>query len=56
MKELYFPPELNVICFAPMQRLANTDPYSINIVLDLGGGLGNETSPGGDEDFGTDLI
>lgn len=25
MKELYISPELNVICFAPVERLANTD-------------------------------
>ena len=25
MKELYISPELNVICFAPVERLANSD-------------------------------
>lgn len=56
MKELYISPELQVLCFAPEQRLANTDPFNINPVLDLGGGLTNETSPGGDDDFGLDIL
>ena len=57
MKELYISPELNVLCFAPVERLANTDPYGIQLAADLGnGGLGNEASPGDDGDFGLDIL
>ena len=57
MKELYISPELNVLCFAPVERLANTDPYGIQLTADLNdGGLGNEASPGDDGDFGLDII
>ena len=52
MKELYISPELHVLCFAPQQQLANDDDLGLN----LGGGLTNETSPGGDDDFGLDIL
>lgn len=51
MKELYISPELHVLCFAPEQPVANTD-----LSLNLGGGPTDETSPGGDGDFGLDII
>lgn len=39
MKELYIAPELNVICFAPVERLAAEDKSEINFddLLDAGG-------------------
>ncbi len=55
MKELYISPELNVICFAPVERLANTDPYGIQLVVDLEqGGEKDPASPG--DDFGVDFF
>ena len=57
MKEQYISPELNVLCFAPVERLANTDPYGIQMVVDLSqGGKADPTSPGGDDDFGLDIF
>lgn len=35
MKELYIAPELNVICFAPVERLANND-VDINDLINAG--------------------
>ena len=57
MKELYISPELNVLCFAPVERLANSDPYGIQLAINLDeGGLRDETSPGDDGDFSLDIL
>lgn len=53
MKELYISPELHVLCFAPQQQLANDDDLDLGLNL---GGLNPETSPGGDDDFGLDIL
>lgn len=57
MKEQYISPVLNVLCFAPVERLASTDPYGVQAVSSLEeGGLGEAASPGGDDDFGLDIF
>lgn len=50
MKEAYISPELMLVCFAPVQQLANS---SLDVKIDLGTGEGEETitSPGGDLDW-----
>lgn len=55
MKELYITPEMNIVCFAPVQSLANTDPMDIPTVFGLDGGEGNETDESPGSDFGFDL-
>lgn len=55
MKELYSSPELNVICFAPVERLANSDEPLENL-LEIGTYGANR--PGAsieDEDFGIEI-
>ena len=37
MKELYIAPELNVICFAPVERLANEGEVFFGTLLDASG-------------------
>ena len=57
MKELYISPVLNIICFAPVERLANSDE-----LLDIGT-IGSIETYGAkesgvdveDDDFGMDL-
>lgn len=54
MKELYIAPEWKIVCFAPMQQLANTDPYDIQAILELTPGVGGEagtSGAGGDLDW-----
>lgn len=58
MKELYIAPELKLVCFAPAQSLANTDPMDIVTVFGLDGSAGGPSeetieSPG--NDFGFDF-
>ena len=55
MKELYIAPELKLVCFAPAQSLANTDPMDIVTVFGLDGGPGNETIESPGNDFGFDF-
>lgn len=56
MKEPYIFPELNVICFAPVERLANSeDPLNVNYLLDLGAGGEGSNTEIEDEDFGIDI-
>ena len=38
MKELYIAPELNVICFAPVERLAANGEINFDDLLDAAGG------------------
>lgn len=50
MKESYIAPELMPVCFAPVQRLANSN---LDVKIDLGSGEDKEagTSPEGDLDW-----
>ena len=57
MKELYISPELNVICFVPVERLANSeDPLKIDLLMDVStygaSELGTSIEDG---DFGLDI-
>lgn len=58
MKELYVSPELNIVCFAPVERLANgEDPLKIDLLMDVSTYGANE--PGAsieDDDFGLDIL
>ena len=57
MKELYISPELNVICFAPVERLANNDLLETELMLDIS--VRGAQQPGasiGDDDFGLDIL
>ena len=55
MKEQYISPELNVFCFAPVERLANDEEY--NALMDLGTEGGNKPSAGFDDgDFGLEIL
>ncbi len=58
MKELYISPELNVICLAPVERLATSiDPLKVDLLMDAST-CGGER-PGvsvGDDDFGLDIL
>lgn len=58
MKELYIAPELNVICFAPVERLANDEnPLNIDLLMDVS--IYGSERPGasiGDDDFGFDIL
>ena len=57
MKELYIAPELNVICFAPVERLANNDLLETELMLDISVRGGQEDGASiGDDDFGLDII
>ncbi len=58
MKELYIAPQLNIFCFAPVERLTSTDPYSIQLAADLetGGDGGDGISGDPDNDFGLDIF
>ena len=38
MKELYIAPELNVVCFAPVERLAANGEINFDDLLDAAGG------------------
>ena len=57
MKELYISPVLNVICFAPVERLANNDELlEIGSVTSIGTYGGKESGVDvEDEDFGMDV-
>ena len=58
MKEWYSAPELNVLCFAPVERLANNEEeLKTDLVLDITtyGGQENPAS-NEDEDFGLDIL
>ena len=57
MKELYISPVLNVICFAPVERLANNDELlEIGSVTSIGTYNGRESDVDvEDEDFGMDV-
>ena len=56
MKELYIYPELNVVCFAPMERLANDD-LNVELLLDVSTYGAAKPSAGFDDgDFGLDII
>ena len=53
MNEQYIAPELQVVCFAPVERLAN-DP-DVELLLDVSGGV--KPSAGFDDgDFGIELL
>ena len=53
MNEQYIAPELQVVCFVPMERLAN-DP-DVELLLDVSGG--EKLSAGFDDgDFGLDIL
>lgn len=55
MKEQYISPELNVFCFAPVERLAKDD--EINTLMDIGIEGGNKPSAGFDDgDFGIEIL
>ena len=58
MKELYISPELNVICFAPVERLANSDDLlQLDLLMDVSRYGANE--PGAsieDDDFGFEIL
>lgn len=56
MEELYITPELQLVCFAPVQHLASTDPLVVGLSVELEGGVGTETSGDTDNDLGLDLI
>ena len=57
MKELYISPELNVICFAPVERLANSDDQlAIGSMRTINTYSGQESSVDVEiGDFGMDL-
>ena len=57
MKELYISPALNVVCFAPVERLANSDDLlKIDLLMDVTVYGANEPSAGFDDgDFGMDI-
>lgn len=56
MKELYIAPEWKIVCFAPLQQLANTDPFGIATILDLDDGSEPETGiSGGGGDLDMDI-
>ena len=53
MNEQYIAPELQVVCFAPVERLANDS--DVDLLLDISGG--NTPSAGFDDgDFGLDIL
>lgn len=55
MKEQYISPALNVMCFAPVERLASNDEYTM--LLDIGTEGGEKPSAGFDDsDFGIDIL
>ncbi|MBR5529253.1 MAG: hypothetical protein IKU57_02135 [Oscillospiraceae bacterium] len=54
MKELYIAPELNVICFAPVERLAADGEINFDDLLDAGG-LKPEASRDPEGDLDLDL-
>ena len=55
MKEQYISPELNVFCFAPVERLANNN--DINPLMDVELESGSKSSAGfEDGDFGIDIL
>ena len=57
MKELYISPELNVICFAPVERLANgTDPLNIDMLDVSTYGAQKPGASIGEDDFGLDIL
>lgn len=57
MKELYISPVLNVVCFAPVERLAaNEELLKIDSLMDVS--TYGEVRPGAsieDDDFGLDI-
>ena len=57
MQELYISPELNVICFAPVERLANSDDLlEIGPVSTFNTYGGRESGVDvEDDDFGMDI-
>lgn len=60
MKELYISPELNVICFAPVERLANNedllnDPLA-NVMNVSTYGTSEPGASVEDGDFGLDIL
>ena len=56
MKELYISPELNVTCFAPVERLANNE-LEIESLLDITTYGEVKPSAGEEEgDFGLDIL
>ena len=53
MKELYISPELNVICFAPVERLANDADLLSESLINLNSEPGASVEDG---DFGLDIL
>ena len=57
MKELYIAPELNVVCFVPVERLANgEDLLKLDLLMDIS--TYGEKQDGvsiEDDDFGVDV-
>lgn len=58
MKELYISPELNVICFAPVERLAkDEEPMNVELLTDISTYGAPESGAGFDDgDFGLDIM
>lgn len=55
MKELYIAPELNVICFAPVERLAVDGEIEMDTLLDVSGDGAVESAGRENGDLDLDL-
>ncbi len=55
MKELYISPELSVMCFAPVERLADDDDVLFDDLFPSDGVTGEIQSEEGDFDFDFDF-
>ena len=58
MKEQYISPQLSIVCFAPVERLANeTDQFDIDSLMEIGTFGGTKPSAGFDDgDFGFEIL
>ena len=58
MKEQYISPQLDVVCFAPVERLANDpDQFDLTSMMEIGTFGGNKPSAGFDDgDFGFEIL
>ena len=54
MNEQYIAPELHVVCFAPVERLANIDDGEE--ILDISAGENPSAAGFDDGDFGIDIL
>lgn len=56
MKELYISPVLNVICFVPVERLANNEELKMDLMMDVAVYGAKESGVDiEDEDFGVEI-